>query len=94
MTAAKVDTGIVDFSYMVPFMFAKDAPAVILKRGLLEKIEVRQNDAKLSAIKLTFNNGQVEQKSPVFGKRLLMDKTIEFTSSIRKVVFTFNTCVT
>ena len=69
MTTAKDDTGLIDFSYMVPYIFAKDAPAVILKRGLLEKIEVRCNDAKLSAIKLTFNNGQVEQKSPVFGKR-------------------------
>ena len=60
MTTAKDGGGIVDFSFMVPYVFAKDAPAEILRRGLLEKIEVRQNDAKLSAIKLTFSNGQFE----------------------------------
>ena len=45
MTTATDEAGFASFYYMVPYIFAIEAPDEILKRGLLEKIEVRQNDA-------------------------------------------------
>lgn len=65
-----------------------------MKRGLLQKIEVRQNDTVLSALKLTFHNGSIEYPSPLFGLRQpALDTTIGFQSAVRKIVFTYNTGV-
>ena len=60
MTMSRENSG-TDFRYYIPLDYAQQASPEVLKRGLLEKIEFRQNDKYLSAIKLTFNNGIAEQ---------------------------------
>ena len=47
-----------DFFYITPYIFAKWATPEVLERGLLEKIEFREDDNCLSAIRMTFNNGK------------------------------------
>ena len=83
-----------DFFFIIPYCYATPASDDVLKRGLLESIEFRQDDAHLTAIRLTFNNGKKEMQTPAFGRRLLLDKTLTFRKAISKVVFTYNTGVT
>ena len=47
-----------EFMYVIPYGFATAATPEALSRGLLESIELRQDDTTLSAIRLTFDNGQ------------------------------------
>lgn len=47
-----------DFFFILPYGYATQATPEALERGLLEKIEFRQDDEYLSAVRLTFNNGQ------------------------------------
>ena len=47
-----------DFLFIMPYCYATMASEVNLSRGLLESIELREEDKTLSSIRLTFNNGQ------------------------------------
>ena len=78
-----------EFMFCLPYCFATAATPEALKRGLLETIEFRQDDECLSALRMTFNNGSQEQQC-VFGRRLFLDKTIMFGSSVKKITLTYN----
>ena len=55
--STKVNPYDADFFYITPYIFAKTATESVLKRGLLETIEFREDDNCLSALRMTFNNG-------------------------------------